>query len=133
MKRIQDGESKTNSLDSKSELQAANERRVEALLEINDKYVRTERHMEQHSDISRIDQIKHSLKVQEEREAQMENLKNIIVNRQHEEVDDRQNTKRNLEFTDHYLQHHSAHMDEGTRNKTLEKQEHRKEQLENLD
>ncbi|MDF2522941.1 MAG: hypothetical protein K0R31_582 [Clostridiales bacterium] len=133
MNQRENGESKTNTLDSKEELKAANERRIEALLEINNKYVRTERHMEQHSDITKLDHLKHSMKVQEERKNEMENLKNIIVHGRHEEVDDQQNIKRNLEFTDHYLQHHSDHMDEETRKKTEEKQEHRKEQLEFLD
>ena len=119
--------------DSKKELRVANERRIEALLDINNRYIRTERHLEQHSEISRLDQLKHSLKIQQEREARMENLKNIIANGQHDEVDERQNIKRNLEFTDHYLQHHSGHMDEYTLQKSREKQEHRREQLKFLD
>lgn len=133
MNHRENGESKTDSIDSKSELKAANERRIEALLEINNRYVRTERHLEQNSDISRLDQIKHSLEVQDERKERMENLKNIIVHGQHEEVDEQQRIKRNIEYTDHYLQHHSDHMDKETLKKTEEKQEHRKEQLEFLD
>lgn len=119
--------------DSLEELKRANERRIEELLRINNRYVRTQRHLEENSDIASLDQIKHSFEIQSEREARMENLKNIIAYGRHENVDEIQNLKRNLEFTDHYLQHHGGHMDEATRQNTMEKQEHRKEQLEFLD
>ncbi len=117
------------SIDSKEELGMCNERRLEELLKLNNRYVRTQRHLEQNSDITNLDQLKHSFKIQEEREAQMDNLKNIIAHGIHEEVDQIHNLKRNLEFTGHYLQHHAAHMDEATLENTIEKQEHRKEQL----
>ncbi len=120
-------------VESKQEEQKANERRIDALLKINNKYVRTQRHLEQHSDISSLDNLKHSFKVQEEREGTIKNLKTIIAYGKHEESDDRENLKKHLEYTDHYLQHHSAHMDEATLKNTVEKQEHRKEQLEFLE
>ncbi|MCX7923207.1 MAG: hypothetical protein N3B21_14545 [Clostridia bacterium] len=133
MSQNQNNHSQQKALDGKNELRMANERRIEAMLEINDKYIRTQRHLEQHSDITNLDNLKHSLEVQHEREERMENLKNIIAYGIHEEVDERKNLKRNLEFTDHYLQHHAAHMDEDTLNRTMEKQEHRREQLKFLD
>ncbi|MCX7710841.1 MAG: hypothetical protein N2484_13460 [Clostridia bacterium] len=120
-------------VDSQKENQEANARRIEALLELNNRYVRTQRHLEQHSDITRLENLKHSLKIQEEREARMENLKNIITQGKHNEVDEKANLKRNLEFTEHYLQHHSAHMDQFSLEKTTEKQEHRREQLKFMD
>jgi hypothetical protein len=119
--------------DSLEELKHANERRIEELLRINNRYVRTQRHLEENSDIASLDQIKHSFEIQGEREARMENLKNIIAYGKHENVDEVQNLKRNLEFTDHYLQHHDAHMDDSTLQNTKEKQEHRKDQLKFLD
>ncbi|HYF75001.1 MAG TPA: hypothetical protein VD757_00320 [Candidatus Nitrosocosmicus sp.] len=118
--------------DSIEELKHANDRRIEELLKISNRYVRTQRHLEENSDIARLDQIKHSFRIQGEREARMENLKNIIAYGKHEHVDEAENLKRNLEFTDHYLQHHGAHMDESTLQSTREKQEHRKEQLDFL-
>jgi hypothetical protein len=131
MKNTQTPEEKSN--DSKAELKDANEKRIDSLMKISNRYVRTQRHLEQHSDITNLDNLKHSLKVQEEREDRMENLKNIIIHGKHEEIDDRANVKKHLEFTNHYLQHHAGHMDETTLKKTMEKQEHRKEQLEFLD
>ncbi len=118
--------------DSMDELKHANDRRLEELLKINNRYVRTQRHLEQNSDIARLDQIKHSLEIQADREARMENLRNIIAYGKHEGVDEVQNLKRNIEFTSHYLQHHGPHMDEDTLENTKTKQEHRKEQLDFL-
>lgn len=126
-------EKKVKAQDSKDELKSANARRIEELLRIDNRYVRTQRHLEENSDIARLDQIKHSLEIQAEREARMENLKNIIAYGKHEGVDEVENIKRNLEFTDHYLQHHSAHLDENTLQNSKLKQEHRKEQLSFLD
>jgi hypothetical protein len=119
--------------DSIDELKLANERRIEELLKISNRYVRTQRHLEENSAIARLDQIKHSFKIQDQREARMENLKNIIAYGKHEDVDEAANLKRNLEFTDHYIKHHSAHMDENTLQNTETKQEHRKEQLHFID
>lgn len=118
--------------ENKEQLQKDNEKRIDALLEINNRYVRTERHLEQHANISDLDQLKHNIKLQEEREKEMENIKNIIVYGKHEEVDQKANLKKNIEYTEHYLQHHESNLDDETLQKTKEKQEHRKEQLKYL-
>ncbi len=119
--------------DSAEELKLANDRRIEELLKINNRYVRTQRHLEENSDIARLDQTKHSFEIQDEREARMENLKNIIAYGRHEDVDEVRNLKRKMEFTNHYLQHHEDHMDESTLHNTEAKQAHRKEQLNFID
>lgn len=119
--------------DSMDELKLANDRRIEELLKISNRYVRTQRHLEENSDIASLDQIKHSFEIQDEREARMENLKNIIAYGKHEQVDEVENLKRNMEFTGHYIQHHSDHMDEDTLQNSKTKQEHRKEQLSFID
>ncbi len=120
-------------IDSKDELKLANERRIEELININNRYVRTQRHLEQYSDISDPDNLRHASKIQEERENRMENLKNIIAYGKHEEVDEVENLKKNLEYTDGYLENNASRMDEFTLDKSREKQSHRREQLEFLD
>lgn len=122
----------TKAADSTEELKQTNERRIEELLRINNRYVRTERHLEENSDIASLDQLKHSFEIQGEREARMENLKNIIAHGVHEQVDEVENLKQSIEYTDHYLQHHSGHMNPKLLQCTTEKQEHRKEQLKRL-
>lgn len=119
--------------DSAEELKLANDRRIEELLNINNRYVRTQRHLEENSDIASPDQLKHSLEIQDEREATMENLKNIIAQGKHEQVDEVDNLKRNLEFTDHYIRRHMDHMDEETLQNSKTKQEHRKDQLNSIE
>lgn len=121
--------SREKAADGREELKMANERRIEELMNINNKFVRTERHLEQYSDISDPENLEHAEKVQEERLQQMENLKNIIAYGKHEQEDQEENLRKRLEYTDGYLNHNAQHMDEETLEKTLEKQEHRKEQL----
>lgn len=125
--------SKEKAIDSKEELKIANERRIEELMNINNRYVRTERHLEQHSDIADPESVRHSEEIQQERLQRMENLKNIIAYGEHEQEDQVENLKRNLEYTDGYLNHNADKMDKETLERTLEKQEHRKEQLDFLD
>lgn len=121
--------SRDKATDSKEELQMANERRIEELMKINNRYVRTERHLEQHSDISDPENLEHSEQIQEDRLQQMENLKNIIAYGKHEQEDQEENLRKRMEYTDGYLNHNAQHMDQETLERTLEKQEHRKEQL----
>ncbi len=121
------------SLDSKEELKMANERRIEELLNINNRYVRTQRHLEQYSNISDPENLRHASKIQEERKDRMENLKNIIAYGKHEQEDDVENLEKNLEYTEGYLENNASRMDDYTLRKTQEKQAHRKEQLEFLD
>ncbi len=121
------------SLYSKEELKMANERRIEELLNINNRYVRTQRHLEQYSNISDPENLRHASKIQEERKDRMENLKNIIAYGKHEQEDDVENLEKNLEYTEGYLENNASRMDDYTLRKTQEKQAHRKEQLEFLD
>lgn len=108
------------------------ENRVEQLIDLVEKHTRTERHLEQHSDISDPDNLEHAKKVQSEREEEINNLKNIIAYGEHEKNSEVENLKRNIKYTEGYLAHNADHMDEETLEKTIEKQEHRKEQLDNL-
>lgn len=121
--------SRDKAADSREELKMANERRIDELMKISNRYVRTERHLEQHSDISDPENLEHSEQIQKERLAQMENLKNIVAYGKHEQNDQEENTRKRLEYTDGYLNHNTNHMDKETLEKTMEKQEHRKEQL----
>ena len=122
-----------NRIDDKKEVRAANERRIEELLNINNRYIRTKRHMEEFAEIMNEEQLEHAVKIQEERERRMENLKNIIAYGKHEQEDQVENLKRNLKFTENYLANNAHRMDKETLEKTLEKQAHRREQLDFLE
>lgn len=132
MAKKNDQQSREKAVDSTDELKMANERRIDALLDIQNRYVRTARHIEQNKEITNPENLEHAIEIQKDREERIENLKNIIAYGKHEEVDEKKNLERNLKFTENYLRNHSEKMDEDTLRKTREKQEHRREQMDFL-
>ncbi|OPJ57008.1 hypothetical protein [Alkalithermobacter paradoxus] len=121
---------KDHNVNTNKSLGVENARRVEDLINIVDKYTRTERHLEQHSDIASPEQIRHAQEIQRERKEQMENLKNIIAYGEHANADTPlENLKKNYEYTQGYLEHNADHLDSETIEKIKEKQQHRKDQM----
>lgn len=120
-----------NNINKDANVGEENERRVDQLIDIVDKHTRTERHLEQHSDIASLDQIKHTLEIQEDREAEISNLRNIIAHGKGSNTDDLDNVERNYEYTSKYLEDNANHMDSETLSNTIEKQENRRDQIEN--
>ncbi len=53
--------------------------RVNHLVNDVENYTRTERHLEQHSDISDRDRLKNAIGIQREKKEQIKHLKNIII------------------------------------------------------
>lgn len=121
-----------NREDSLEDLKKANERRIEELLNINNRYVRTQRHLEQNSDIASLDQLEHAFEIQKDREERMENLKDLIVNGTQDREDNIEALEKRIAYTNGYLDHNSKNMDDATLENAIQKQENRKEQLENL-
>jgi len=124
-----DEEKRTDSIE---EFKDANARRVEQLIDVVEKHTRTERHLEQNLGMSNIEDVKHTLKVQEEREHEIENLKNIIAYGKHEKNNELKNLSRNYSFAGNYLNHYEGRMDPTTLEKTKIKQANRKVQIETL-
>jgi hypothetical protein len=58
-------------------------RRLDALESLVEAHTRTERHLEQHSDIASKEQIEHAKGIQKKREEQIDNLENILATGQH--------------------------------------------------
>lgn len=108
-----------------------NEGRVNHLVNLIEKSTRTQRHLEEHSDISKSpENIEHVKDIQNERKDQIENLKNIIAYGDTESKDKHmRNTEKRFLYTEGYLNNNANHMDEEAFKKAKEKQEHRKEQL----
>lgn len=130
---MKNDERKRNAEDSREDLKKTNERRIEELLNINNKYVRTQRHLEQYKDIATLEQLEHAFEIQKDREERMENLKNLIAN------NDTQSREENIEalekritYTGGYIENNSSKMDQVSLENARKKQEHRKQQLENL-
>ncbi|NLL00620.1 MAG: hypothetical protein GX271_08165 [Clostridiales bacterium] len=108
-----------------------NEGRINHLVNLIEKSTRTQRHLEEHSDISNSpENIQHAKEIQEERKNQIENLKNIIAYGDNNSKDKHmKNTEKRFLYTEGYLNNNADRMDEETFKKAKEKQEHRKEQL----
>lgn len=126
-------DSRSKAVDSKEDAKQANERRIEELLNINNRYVRTQRHLEQNADIvASPEQLQHANEIQNGREERMENLKSLIVNDVQDRTGNIESLEKRIEYTGGYLKHNSESMDQSSLENARIKQEHRKEQLENL-
>lgn len=109
------------------------ERRVEHLVNLVERKTRTERHLEEHSDISSSpENVEHARKINEERDNEIENLKNILAHGENYNNSHKENTEKRLRYTEGYLNHNAEHMDDKSFNNAKQKQEHRKEQLDQM-
>jgi hypothetical protein len=109
------------------------ERRVDHLVNLVEKQTRTERHLEEHSDISKSkENIEHAKQVNEERQNEIENLKNILAHGENYNNNHKENTEKRLLYSEGYLNHNADHMDDKSFKNAKAKQEHRKEQLDQL-
>ncbi|NLM44055.1 MAG: hypothetical protein GX201_08605 [Clostridiales bacterium] len=129
---MRNDERKRNAEDSREDLKKTNERRIEELLNINNRYVRTQRHLEQNKDIASLDQLEHAFEIQKDREDRMENLKNLIVNGAQDREENIDALEKRITFAGGYLENNSSKMDQASLENARKKQEHRKQQLENL-
>jgi hypothetical protein len=121
-----------NNGSNKCETKQENERRIDHLVNLVERETRTERHLEQCSDISDPKNLAHAKEIQQDREKEISNLKNIIVHGEHSNNDQVKNLEKRIQYTDGYIEHNKDHMDKNTLQSTLEKQEHRKDQLDCL-
>lgn len=109
------------------------ERRVDHLINLVEKKTRTERHLEEHSDISSSRKnIEHAKEINKEREEEIQNLKNILSHGENYNNNYKENTEKRLRYEEGYLNHNSDHMNKEQLRNAKEKQEHRKEQLDQL-
>lgn len=111
-----------------------NANRLNELENIVENYTRTERHLEQHSDIGDPARLEHAKEIQKFREGEIKNIKEKIIYGEaannSNEVD---NLKKNFEFTKNYLEEYAKEMDDFTLEKTTEKQKHRDDQIKALE
>lgn len=122
----------TNNFDKNRDRDTQNELRINQLMNLVEKHTRTERHLEQHSDIASPEAVKHCEEIQKEREDEIENLKNVIVHGKHVNIDEYSNLQRNYEFTNNYLENNADHLDSKTIKNTKEKQKNREQQMNNI-
>ena len=111
-----------------------NANRLNQLENIVENYTRTERHLEQHSDIASKEQLEHAQKIQGFREQEIKNIEsNIIHGEAANNTNELDNINKNFSYTKNYLMENAKEMDDFTLEKTIEKQQNRNKQRENLE
>jgi len=117
-------------MNNNTQNQIENSRRIDELVNLVDKHTRTERHLEQYSSISSPESIQRAKEVQQNREHQIDNLKNIISSGQHSTApSEYESIQKRYEYAQGYLQNNKEHINDEDLKKLEIKQEHRKERL----
>lgn len=110
--------------------QNENSRRVAHLVNLVDKHTRTERHLEQYSNISSPESLQRAKEVQHNRESEIENLKNLIAYGEHNTApSEYESVQKRYEYAQGYLQNNKDHINNKDLQRLEKKQEHRKERL----
>lgn len=108
---------------------------LENLENLVENHTRTERHLEQYSHIGNRDNIENSRYKQEDREEQIEDLKNKIIGENQNESKEEQaeNIIKNYISTDKYIENNYDNLSADVLNNLNKKQHNRRTQLENLE
>jgi len=109
------------------------ERQVENLVNLVEKHTRTERHLEQYSDIGSREGKERAREKQDVREAEMDNLKDKIVsNNTESKIEQVQNLADNYKGARIYMEENYEKMSEERLKNMQNRQQHRKDQIESL-
>lgn len=112
---------------------AEDERRIEQIENLVEKQTRTQRHLEEHSDISHSPKnIQHAKDVQRERQCEIDHLKDKVAYGDSIGNNQKDNTEKRLVFTEGYLNHNAEHMNQQDFQNAKAKQERRKDQLDTM-
>lgn len=110
-----------------------NERRIEHLENLVENKTRTERHLEENSEISHSpSNIQHAKELQKERQSEIDHLKDKIVYGDSVCNNEKENTEKRLLYTEGYLNHNAEHMDQDAFQNAKAKQERRKDQIDSM-
>lgn len=107
--------------------------KVNELENVIEKYTRTERHLEQHSDIANTESIEQAKEKQKEREEKIETLESKIINGEGgSKRTEAENLEKNIRYGEGYLNHNSENMNQHDLENLKDKQENRKDTLNSL-
>lgn len=109
------------------------DRQIDNLIDLVENHTRTERHLEQYSNIGDPENKEHAREVQENREEQIENLRNKLNGE--DDVQTKEEQLKNLEekytSTAGYIKNNKDNMTDEMRKNIENKQENRKNQIGN--
>ena len=111
-------------------------RKVDNLINIVENHTRTERHLEQYSDIGDPVYKEMARDTQDVREKQIDELKNQLVgneNKTFTPIEQLEMVKTNYEFSEEYISNNKDHMNEQDLANLERKQQNRRIQIENLE
>jgi hypothetical protein len=103
--------------------------RIDELTNIVEKHTRTERHLEQHSDIASPEQVHHAEKIQKEREDRIDDLKDKIMYGDGGPTNQVENLEKNITFAEGYLDHNEDHMNKKDKQNLKNRIENEKDTL----
>ncbi|NMM64719.1 hypothetical protein HBE96_19100 [Clostridium sp. P21] len=113
----------------KRRVQEQTENRVDQLINTVENYTRTERHLEQHSDIGDPKRLERATDIQNQRKSEIEHLKDNIVYGNETFNNNLHNLKENYDDTEEYMNHYGSEMSQEALNNMKEKQQNRLEEL----
>lgn len=111
------------------------DRQIDNLINLVENHTRTERHLEQYSDIGDKENKKHAMKIQDVREEQIEKLKNKLNGEDSVQTPDEQlcNLKDKYLKTNEYIRNNRESMTDDMLQHMGDKQHKRKKQIDNLE
>lgn len=113
----------------KMNVKIENANRIDEIISTEEAYTRTERHLEQHADIGRPENIQHAKEVQKDRKKNIEELKNKIVYGGTFDNNEYDNLLKNYASTEGYIENNIETMDMQDLNILKEKQKNREEKM----
>lgn len=109
-----------------------NANRIDEIISTTEAYTRSERHLEQHSDIGSPESIQHAKEIQKDRKKNIEELKNKIVYGGTFDNNEYENLLKNYASTEGYIENNMETMDMQDLNILKEKQNKREEKMNEL-
>lgn len=105
---------------------------VDNLMNLVERHTRTERHLEQYSEIGRKEDKERAREKQNIREQEMNTLKSKIVNPNETKIEQAKNLADNYQRTQSYMEDNYEKLSKERLDNMQEKQDNRREQMENL-
>lgn len=108
------------------------ENRLNEMLNVAERFTRTERHLEQHSDIANPSQIAHAKEIQTERVRDINTLKDKIIYGDGGPTNELINVNKNIIYGEGYLKNNGDHMSSDDKTNLEKKLNNRKEKINEL-